>query len=103
MPAKVGPKRDRALAQAGCYFDSSAARCGTELFDLRRESDGVRAIEIVMSVHAGVQCALTCRRHCEPTGRREAPPDDRLREAIHLSAHQVTRDCFAEAATQSAR
>jgi hypothetical protein len=23
------------------------------------------------------------RRHCEPTGRREAPPDDRLREAIH--------------------
>jgi hypothetical protein len=21
-------------------------------------------------------------RHCEPTGRREAPPDDRLREAI---------------------
>src|SRR5260370_20462942 len=21
--------------------------------------------------------------HCEPTGRREAPPDDRLREAIH--------------------
>jgi hypothetical protein len=22
-------------------------------------------------------------RHCEPTGRREAPPDDRLREAIH--------------------
>src|SRR6266702_348995 len=25
-------------------------------------------------------------RHCEPTGRREAPPDDRLREAIHLSS-----------------
>jgi hypothetical protein len=22
-------------------------------------------------------------RHCEPTGRRKAPPDDRLREAIH--------------------
>jgi hypothetical protein len=22
--------------------------------------------------------------HCEPTGRCEAPPDDRLREAIHL-------------------
>ena len=22
-------------------------------------------------------------RHCEPTGRRNAPPDDRLREAIH--------------------
>src|ERR1700754_5098484 len=22
-------------------------------------------------------------RHCEPTGRREAPPDNKLREAIH--------------------
>jgi hypothetical protein len=27
--------------------------------------------------------ATNCPRHCEPTGRREAPPDDRLREAIH--------------------
>jgi hypothetical protein len=26
------------------------------------------------------------QRHCEPTGRREAPPDGRLREAIHLQA-----------------
>jgi hypothetical protein len=28
---------------------------------------------------------FTCSRirHCEPTGRRKAPPDDRLREAIH--------------------
>jgi hypothetical protein len=24
-------------------------------------------------------------RHCEPTGPRKARPDDRLREAIHLS------------------
>jgi hypothetical protein len=37
MPAKVGPKRVRALARAGCYFDSSAAGCDAELFDLRRE------------------------------------------------------------------
>jgi hypothetical protein len=22
-------------------------------------------------------------RHCQPTGRRNPPPDDRLREAIH--------------------
>jgi hypothetical protein len=28
------------------------------------------------------------QRHCEPTGRREAPPDDRLREAIHLLLKQ---------------
>jgi len=33
-------------------------------------------------------------RHCEPTGRREAPPDDRLREAIQ--SHKGRLDCFAE-------
>src|SRR6202795_1611640 len=33
-----------------------------------------------------VKLAVTIVRHCEPTGRREAPPDDRLREAIHVSA-----------------
>src|SRR5882672_10199499 len=30
--------------------------------------------------------ATFLRRHCEPTGRREAPPDDRLREAIQWAA-----------------
>jgi hypothetical protein len=34
MPAKIGPKRVRALARAGCYFDSSAATC-----DVRRVLD----------------------------------------------------------------
>jgi hypothetical protein len=28
---------------------------------------------------------LDLSRHCEPTGRRKAPPDDRLREAIHFA------------------
>jgi hypothetical protein len=27
-------------------------------------------------------------RHCEPTGPREARPDDRLREAIHLTVEK---------------
>ncbi len=27
--------------------------------------------------------ASDANRHCEPTGRRKAPPDDKLREAIH--------------------
>jgi len=31
-------------------------------------------------------------RHCEPTGRREVPPDDRLREAIQSHAKRL--DCF---------
>ena len=31
-------------------------------------------------------------RHCEPTGRRKALPDDRLREAIHSCEESV--DCF---------
>src|SRR5258708_30926871 len=30
-------------------------------------------------------------RHCEPTGRREAPPDDRLREAIQLSSRKLKK------------
>ncbi len=39
MPAEIGPKRDCALARAGCYFDSSTTVCGAEVFALRRESD----------------------------------------------------------------
>jgi hypothetical protein len=31
---------------------------------------------------------LVFHRLCAPTGRREAPPDDRLREAIHLSTQR---------------
>src|SRR5580692_1393167 len=27
-------------------------------------------------------------RHCEPTGRRKAPPDDRLRKAIHRTTRK---------------
>jgi hypothetical protein len=32
------------------------------------------------------------KRHCEPTGRREASPDDKLREAIQSLASFL--DCF---------
>ena len=31
-------------------------------------------------------------------GSRECAPDDRLREAIHLSVREVTLDCFASRA-----
>src|SRR5258708_4037705 len=33
--------------------------------------------------------ALLSHRHCEPTGRRAAPPDDRLPEAIQLSSQRL--------------
>jgi hypothetical protein len=37
-------------------------------------------------------------RHCEPPGRRKAPPDDRLREAIQLFARRTRKlDCFVAA------
>jgi hypothetical protein len=37
MPAKVGPKRVRALALEGCYFDGTAAVwCAGREFDLRK-------------------------------------------------------------------
>src|ERR1700686_5105991 len=38
--------------------------------------------------------------HCEPTGRRIAPPDDRLREAIHASADRE-KDCFVASAPRN--
>jgi hypothetical protein len=34
----------------------------------------------------GVMFPLASPRHCEPTGPREARPDDRLREAIQRHA-----------------
>jgi hypothetical protein len=37
-------------------------------------------------------------RHCEPS-RRKAPPDDRLREAIHAS--QKKMDCFVASAPRN--
>jgi len=37
---------------------------------------------------------MALSRHCEPTGRREAPPDDKLREAIQLAAQRTKLDCF---------
>jgi hypothetical protein len=86
MPAKIGPKRDRALARAGCYFDSSAATCGVRcVLDLRERAsdDGIRSIKIVMLAHAAGQYAAASQRHCERS------------EAIHLSARAVTMDCFA--------
>jgi hypothetical protein len=42
-----------------------------------------------------------CGRHCEPTGRRKAPLDDRLREAIQLS-FCCGIDCFAALGSQDA-
>jgi ABC-type nickel/cobalt efflux system permease component RcnA len=39
-------------------------------------------------------------RHCEPTGRREAPPDDKLSEAIQYFAKQEL-DCFVARAPRN--
>jgi|SRR5665647_263721 len=43
---------------------------------------------------------VTSRHHCEPTGRRKAPPDDKLREAIH-SATKGRMDCFVAIAPRN--
>jgi hypothetical protein len=32
MRAEIRPKRDRALARAGCYFDGGATVCGVNAF-----------------------------------------------------------------------
>jgi hypothetical protein len=45
--------------------------------------------------HGWFQCLMDFKewesslRHCEPTGRRKAPPDDRLREAIQLRENKA--------------
>src|SRR5690349_8753636 len=44
--------------------------------------------------------ATNLDRHCDPPGRREAPTDDRLREAIHLSACGAM-DCFVAIAPRN--
>jgi hypothetical protein len=36
---------------------------------------------------------ISAYRRCKPTGRRKAPPDDRLREAIHAATVKKL-DCF---------
>jgi hypothetical protein len=41
-------------------------------------------------------CLKLERRHCEePTGRREAPPDDRLRDEA-IQTFVLGMDCFAQ-------
>jgi len=45
----------------------------------------------------GIFRGVTFFRHCEPTGRRNAPPDDRLLEAIHSAKSAGPLDCFVAA------
>jgi hypothetical protein len=52
----------------------------------------------------GLRCDPTAEiyaliRHCEPTGRRKAPPDDRLREAIQGNKQEL--DCFVARAPRN--
>jgi hypothetical protein len=37
MRAEIRPKRDRALARAGCYFDGGATVCGVNAFAICEE------------------------------------------------------------------
>jgi hypothetical protein len=39
MPAKIGLKRDYALARAGCEFDDGATMCGANAFLICEERD----------------------------------------------------------------
>src|SRR4051812_23077172 len=59
------------------------------------KAGATRAADVLRDVRscAGNWKNLNCLaqlfpRQCQPPGRREAPPDDRLREAIHLAAQK---------------
>jgi hypothetical protein len=39
MPAKIGLKRDRALAWTGCQFDGGGTMCGVNAFVICGERD----------------------------------------------------------------
>src|SRR6185437_12498028 len=65
---------------------------------IRRVGKAKRAHQFTQPGNGGHGAMRLCplqdlTRHCEPTGPREARPDDRLREAIHLSACGGM-DCF---------
>ena len=66
--------------------------------------DGIASIEFELCAEPGevfdraAGVTQLSPRHCEPPGRRVAPPDDRLREAIHLSVPEVTMDYFTSLA-----
>jgi len=56
--------------------------------ETRRENAGAYPLGC-LTFESGIASEAACghasgeaKRHCEPTGWREAPPDDRLREAI---------------------
>jgi len=85
-PRQIEPACPAALAEAAQQIVSRADRSGpggTSQFIRRKRGDSS------MTYYAA-QCwviksdADVENRHCEPTGRRTAPPDDRLREAIQL-------------------
>jgi hypothetical protein len=50
------------------------------------ELPGHRQHEGVRENRGPARLTALSPRHCEPPGQREAPPDDRLREAIHRTA-----------------
>src|SRR5271169_5912228 len=75
---------------------------------LREEGSGpvvtagsvVSGLERMFMGSSLLSVVVVVSRHCEPTGRREAPPDDRLREAIHSSAGGGM-DCFVACAPRN--
>ena len=103
MPAKIGPKRDRALARAGCYFDGGAATCGANVFSICGERGiCVRAIMIVRRVaNAQMPRALSrtsfrALQYCDEAQSIAAATDWTATQCAQLRRTSVARTIAAE-------
>src|SRR6266404_3464590 len=67
---------------------------------LRDAAQGARLLRMTAVWAANAAHPEVSPRHCEPTGRRPAPPDDRLREAIQKAASKRL-DCFVACAPRN--
>jgi hypothetical protein len=82
------------MATGACGSSFEAPDSASALPGERAPQDDAYVVRALASIRATANLSQggNENRHCEPPGRREAPPDDRLREAIQSLL--LALDCF---------
>ena len=70
------------VSRTRCSALAVHRRAGTDTGAALRYDPGLAAHHAARAARCAASGERLFARHCEPTGRRRAPPDDRLREAI---------------------